>query len=86
MVPPELQQGLCRRWHAVLWPGKEMELCDRAGFPGALVLQVEAADEVVVAPDVFTYKVHLEIYDKYWYCVFCYRLGTQLLIICTHYK
>lgn len=53
--PSELKQSLRRGGHSVLGPGQEVELRYGAGLAGALVLQVEASDEVVVAPDVLAH-------------------------------
>lgn len=37
-----------------------MELCDRASFTRLQVLQVEAAYQIVITPDVFAYKMYLD--------------------------
>lgn len=57
--PPELQEGLGGRRDAGFRPGEEVELGDGAGFACAGVFQVEGSYQVVVAPDVFAYKMYL---------------------------
>lgn len=42
-------------------PGKEVELGHGACLVGLQVLEVEAAHQVVVTPDVFRHQVHLQV-------------------------
>ena len=58
-LPTELEQALGGLGHSVLGPREEVELGDGAGLPGAQILQVERAHEVVVAPDVLRDQMHL---------------------------
>lgn len=57
--PPELEQRLGGGWYSVLRPGQEVELSDGARLAGLEILQVEAAHQVLIAPDVFRHQMHL---------------------------
>ena len=58
--PSELQQRLRGRGNPVGGPRPEVELRDSPRLPRAGVLQVDGADEVVLAPDVLADEVNLE--------------------------
>lgn len=51
-VPAEVQQGASGGGDALSRPAEEVELGERAGLLRLHVLQVEAAHQEVVAPDV----------------------------------
>ena len=59
--PAEVQQGLGARRHAVVGPGQEVELRHRTRLARLEVLEVEAAHQVVVAPDVLAHKMDLRV-------------------------
>jgi hypothetical protein len=59
--PAELEQSLGGEWNTRIRPREEMELSHCASFTRLEVLQVEAAYQIVITPDMFAYKVHLEI-------------------------
>ena len=50
--PAEVQQRLHGGGHTEVGPGQEVELGDSARLVGLQVLQVEAAHQVIVTPDV----------------------------------
>lgn len=52
-LAPELEQRLGRRRESELGPRQEMELSDGSRFGCAQILQVERANQIVFAPDVF---------------------------------
>lgn len=58
-IPAEVQESPAGLWHVLVQPGQEVELGDSSRLVGLHVLQVEASDEEVVAPDVFGHQVHL---------------------------
>lgn len=59
-IPAEVQESPAGLWDALVQPGQEVELSDGSRLVGLHVLQVEASDEEVVAPDVFGHQVHLQ--------------------------
>lgn len=58
-VPAEVQQGACGGGDSLSWPAEEVELREGARLLRLHVLQVEAAHQEVVAPDVLRHQVHL---------------------------
>lgn len=64
-VPAEVQQGASGGGDALSRPAEEVELGERAGLLRLHVLQVEAAHQEVVAPDVFRHQVHLHGKTEY---------------------
>lgn len=59
-IPAEVQESPAGLWDVLVQPGQEVELSDSPRLVGLHVLQVEASDEEVVAPDVFGHQVHLQ--------------------------
>lgn len=59
-VPAEVQQRACGGGDSLSGPAKEVELREGARLLSLHVLQVEAANQEVVAPDVLRHQVHLE--------------------------
>lgn len=58
-LPAEVQESPAGLWDALVQPGQEVELSDGSRLVGLHVLQVEASDKEVVAPDVFGHQVDL---------------------------
>lgn len=58
-VPAEVQQGASGGGDALSRPAEEVELGERAGLLRLHVLQVEAAHQEIIAPDVLRHQVHL---------------------------
>ena len=58
-LPAEVQQRAAGLWNVLVEPGEEVELSHGPGLVGLHVLQVEATNQEVVAPDVFGHQVHL---------------------------
>lgn len=58
--PAEVQQSSSGAGNAAVHPGQEVELGDGARLVGLQVLQVEAAHQEVLAPDVLRDQVDLE--------------------------
>lgn len=59
-TPAEVQESPAGLWDVLVQPGQEVELGDGSRLVGLHVLQVEAPDQEVVAPDVFGHQVHLQ--------------------------
>ena len=60
-LPSKVQNGLGVRRNAILRPGEKVKLGDGSSFARFEVLQVEAAHQVVVTPDVLRDEVHLVV-------------------------
>ena len=60
--PSELEDGLGGGGDVAVWPGQEVELGDRPRLARLVVLQVEGAHQVVIAPHVLRHQVHLNKY------------------------
>ena len=58
-LPPEFEECLGGRRDGGVGPGQEVELGDGARLSGAGVLQVEAADQVIVTPNVLRDEMNL---------------------------
>ena len=58
-VPSEVEQHFDGRRNAEVGPGDEVELRHRARFVRLQVLQVEASNQVFVAPNMLGHEVHL---------------------------
>ena len=67
--PSELEDGLGGGGDVAVWPGQEVELGDRPRLARLVVLQVEGAHQVVIAPHVLRHQVHLR---KYFYMIRIY--------------
>lgn len=63
-IPAEVQEGPAGLWDVLVQPGQEVELSDSPRLVGLHVLQVEASDKEVVAPDVFGHQVHLQGHER----------------------
>lgn len=61
-LPAEVEERPAALRHVLVEPGQEMELGDGSRLVGLHVLQIEAADQEVVTPDVFGDQVHLQGY------------------------
>lgn len=59
-VPAEVQQRACGGGDSLSGPAEEVELREGARLLSLHVLQVEAANQEVIAPDVLRHQVHLE--------------------------
>lgn len=59
-IPAEVQERAAGLRDVVVQPGQEVELRDSSRLVGLHVLQVEASDKEVVAPDVLGHQVHLQ--------------------------
>lgn len=53
--PAEFKQCLCRCRYTMIRPREEVELRHCARLAGLDILQIEAANEVVVTPNMLTY-------------------------------
>lgn len=60
--PAEVQQSSSGAGNAAVHPGQEVELGDGARLVGLQVLQVEAAHQEVLAPDVLRHQVDLGVW------------------------
>ena len=58
-LPAEVEKCPAGLWDVLVEPSQEVELSDGSGLVGLHVLQVEATNQEVIAPDVFGHKVHL---------------------------
>lgn len=58
-LPAEVEQRPAGLRDVLVEPGEEVELSDGPRLVGLHVLQVEAANQEVVTPDVFGHQVHL---------------------------
>lgn len=58
-LPAEVEERPAGLWDALVEPGQEVELSDGPRLVGLHVLQVEATNQEVVAPDVLGHKIHL---------------------------
>lgn len=63
-IPAEVQQGPGRVGDPAVHPGQEVELGDGARLVGLQVLQVEAPDQEVLAPDVLRHQVNLKVEER----------------------
>lgn len=63
-IPAEVQESPAGLWDVLVQPGQEVELSDSSRLVGLHVLQVEASDKEVVAPDVFGHQVHLQGHER----------------------
>ena len=63
-VPSEVEQHFDGRRNAEVGPGDEVELRHRARFVRLQVLQVEASNQVFVAPNMLGHEVHLHAGDE----------------------
>lgn len=80
-LPSELEQCLGGRRSARVGPREEVELRDGACLSSPHVLQVERADQVVVAPDVF--RNQMDLWGKRGNCLVCLGGGwvVRLLVL-----
>lgn len=58
-LPAEVEQRPAGLRDVLVEPGEEVELSDGSRLVGLHVLQVEAANQEVVTPDVLGHQVHL---------------------------
>lgn len=65
--PAELKQSLGGERNTRIRPREEMELGHCACFTRLEILQVEAAYQIVITPDMFAHKVHLETEILQWW-------------------
>lgn len=63
-VPAEVQQGPGRVGDPAVHPRQEVELGDGARLIGLQVLQVEAPNQEVLAPDVLRHQIDLSRTDR----------------------
>ena len=61
-LPAEVEERPAGLRDVLVEPSQEMELGDSPGLVGLHVLQVEAADQEVVTPDVFRHQVDLQVH------------------------
>lgn len=59
VLPAEVEEGPASLRDVLVEPGQEVELSDGARLVGLHVLQVEAPNQKIIAPDVFRHEVHL---------------------------
>lgn len=58
-LPAEVEERPAGLWNILIEPGQEVELSDGSGLVGLHVLQVEAPNQEVIAPNVFWHQVYL---------------------------
>lgn len=58
-APAEVEKRPCGGGDAFRWPAQEMKLCQSSGLLRLHILQVEAAHQEILTPDMFRNQVHL---------------------------
>ena len=85
-VPSEVEQSLGGRGHAEIGPGEEVELRHRPRLVRLQILQVEAADQIVIAPDVLRDEVDLRMQNAFHVLLACKHNCLIHFLQCTKFN